>query len=118
MLLKQILIGLIGLFFFLAGVNHYYNEKVLAGYARKRQLFKPKLTVRATGVLLMIAGVGFLFESHRLYAVVALCAFVALATILMHRFWVERDRDTRMLEAGNFAKNLVIITELLYIQWA
>ena len=118
MLLKQILIGLIGLFFVLNGVNHYYNEKILAGYARKRRLFKPRLAVQASGVLLVLGGVAFLFKDSRLYGVVALCGFMILATFLLHRFWVERDRDTKMLEAMHFAKNLVIITELLYIQWA
>ena len=118
MFLKQTLIVLLGLFFILNGINHYYNQRVLEGYARKRKLFMPTLSVRAAGVVLILGGAAFILAETRLYGTLALAGFMVLATALMHRFWEEKDKQVRMLETQNFTKNLVILVELIYIQWA
>ncbi|MDJ0973424.1 MAG: hypothetical protein QNJ98_03125 [Planctomycetota bacterium] len=118
MILKQTLIVLLGLFFILNGINHYYNQRVLEGYARKRKLFMPTLSIRVTGVVLILGGATFIFADTRLYGTLALCGFMVMATALMHRFWEEKDKQVRMLETQHFAKNLVILVELVYIQWA
>ena len=43
---------------------------------------------------------------------------MAVAAVLIHHFWTENERDTRMYEALQFAKNALIFVELLYIQLA
>lgn len=116
-MLKQALILLIGAFFLLNGANHFWNTKVLASYAARQRLPRPALLVRASGVLLMAAGIAFTIPALRLYAVVALCVFLLAATLLIHHFWTLRDRDERLYEALHFSKNALIFVELLYIEF-
>ena len=117
-MLKQVLILLIGAFFVLSGVNHFFNCHVITSYAKRMRLPRAELLVKGSGVLLIGGGVAFVFPGLRLYAVVALAAFVAIAAVLIHHFWTESERDERMYEALQFAKNALIFVELLYIQFA
>ena len=117
-MLKQTLIVLIGAFFVLSGLNHFFNCHVITSYAKRMRLPRAEELVKASGVLLVAGGVAFLFPDVRVYAVVALAGFVALAAVLIHHFWTEKERDTRMYEALQFAKNALIFVELLYIEFA
>ena len=114
-MLKLILILLLSIFFVLNGINHFYNEDMLEEYARKRGLFSPKLSVQAAGVLLIAGGALLMWLPTRQLAVIMLSVFLVTATFTIHRFWVEESKQQKMLEAMNFAKNLAILTELLYI---
>ncbi|MDX1665576.1 MAG: DoxX family protein [Saprospiraceae bacterium] len=115
MLIKTILIALLGVFFILNGINHFYNEKMLEEYAEKRGLFSPQLAVRLAGILLIGGGVALMIEEFRVIGVLSLSFFLLMATFTIHRFWEEKDKYDRMLELMNFAKNLAILTELVYI---
>ncbi len=114
-MLKTILILLLALFFILNGINHFYNDKFLKEYAQRQGLFSPHFAVTAAGVLLLAGGAGLMWHPLRKLAVVLLCIFLLIAAFTIHRFWIERDPKDRMLEAMNFAKNLAILTELIYI---
>ena len=116
-MLKQVLILLIGAFFVLSGLNHFFNNHVITGYAKRMRLPSAELLVKLSGILLIAGGVAFVFPDLRLYAVIALAGFVALAAVLIHHFWDEKG-ETRMYEALQFAKNALIFVELLYIQFA
>lgn len=114
-MLKTLLITLLGLYFILNGLNHLFNTKMLEEYAAKRQLFEPRLAVLLSGVLLIVGGVTLMIEEVRLIGVYALCFFLLMATLMIHRFWAETDKYDRMMEGMNFTKNLAIAVELLYI---
>ena len=114
-MLKLVLIILLGIFFFLNGINHFYNETILEEYARKRGLFSPRLAVKAAGILLLVGAVLLVWPPSRQIAVVMLSVFLVTASFTIHRFWNEETRQQKLLEAMNFAKNLAILTELVYI---
>jgi len=117
-MLKSVLIVLIGVFFLLSGLNHWLNCHLISGYARRMRLPRAELLVRLSGLLLIAGGVAFWFEAPRSYAVIALAAFIAAASVLIHHFWTEREREARMYEGLQFAKNALIFVELLYIEFA
>ena len=106
------------IFFVLNGLNHFYNEKMLEEYARKRHLFSPKLSVIAAGLLLIVGGVTLVIPSLLLIGVISLSAFLIIAAFTIHTFWTETDKQHRLAEAMHFAKNIAILTELLYIGFA
>ena len=114
-MLKLILIILLAIFFILNGINHFYNDKIIEEYAAKRGMFSPKLAVPAAGILLIIGGTFLLFPVLRQVGVIMLSIFLVMATFTIHKFWDEKERQEKMLEAMNFAKNLAILTELIYI---
>jgi uncharacterized membrane protein YphA (DoxX/SURF4 family) len=114
-MLKTILIILLGLFFILNGFNHFYNDKVIEEYAHKKGLFTPTFSVPAAGILLIVGGGLLIWPYSRQIAVILLSIFLVLATFTIHTFWLEKEKQGKMLEAMNFTKNLAILTELLYI---
>jgi uncharacterized membrane protein YphA (DoxX/SURF4 family) len=117
-MIKIILIGLLALFFILNGINHFYNEKIIEEYARRRGLFSPHLSVKLAGILLMFGGIALVIPVLRIAGVISLSVFLLMAAFIIHTFWVETDRREKLTEAMNFAKNLAILTELLYIGFA
>ncbi|MDH3650314.1 MAG: DoxX family membrane protein [Saprospiraceae bacterium] len=117
-MIKTILLILLGLFFVLNGLNHLVNAKVLEEYAEKKGLFSPKIMVLLSGVALIGGGISMVIEPVRIYGILALCAFLIIASFTIHRFWSEKDRTNRLVEGMHFAKNLAILTELVYIGWA
>lgn len=115
---KIILLTLLAVFFILNGLNHFYNEKILEEYARKRHLFSPKLSVIAAGALLIVGGVFLVIPSLLIIGVICLSTFLLVAALTIHTFWVEKEKQERLVEAMHFAKNMAILTELLYIGFA
>ena len=117
-MLKLALIGLIGLFFVLNGLNHLFNTMILEEYAHRQRLPRPRILVQLSGVLLIAGGIGFVIPATRQAAVIGLCVFLALASVLIHHFWTDHDRDTKLYEMLQFSKNLLIMVELVYIGFA
>lgn len=115
MWLKTLLVILLGIFFILNGINHFYNTKMLEEYAHKRGLFSPRISVQLAGFLLIGGGIALMIKQVQIIGVIGLSVFLIMATFTIHRFWEEEDKYDRMLESMNFAKNLAILTELLYI---
>ena len=69
-MLKTILVALLGIFFVLNGINHFYNEKTLEEWAAKRGLFSPKLSVKLAGILLVGGGIALNISALKLFGVI------------------------------------------------
>ena len=117
-MLKLTLVGLIGVFFVLNGINHLFNTKILEEYAHRQRLPEPRRLVQLSGLLLIAGGIAFVIPVTRQAAVIGLSVFLILAMVLIHHFWTDRDRDTRLYEMLHFSKNLLILFELIYIGFA
>ena len=114
-MIKTILLILLGLFFILNGLNHLFNSQVLEEYAHKRGLFSPKVSVLLSGLLLIFGGLTLMTGYFMIAGIVGLSIFLVVAAFTIHQFWNEKDKDMRLLEAMHFAKNMAILTELIYI---
>jgi putative oxidoreductase len=114
-MIKQILLVLLGLFFLLNGVNHFYNTHILKEYADKRSLIAPKLMVILSGLLLIAGGLTLITGYFVIQGIIALCIFLAVASFTLHKFWAVKKREIVMLEAMHFVKNWAILFELVYI---
>jgi uncharacterized membrane protein YphA (DoxX/SURF4 family) len=114
-MIKQILVIMLGVFFLINGINHFYNTDVLKKYCARRGLFSPKLMVHLSGILLLLGGTTLITGFFQIYGMIGLSFFLIAASFTIHKFWVEKERNSRLNESLHFTKNLVIILELIYI---
>ena len=114
-MIKSILVILLGLFFIINGINHFYNSHILKEYALKKRLFEPKIMVFLSGLLLIAGGVSMITGYFIIEGMIGLCIFMTIAAFSIHSFWLIEDREVKMIEFMNFVKNWAIIFELIYL---
>ena len=114
-MIKTILLIVLGLFFLLNGIAHIYSTHTYEEYAHKRGLISPRLMVRLSGVALIFGGLTLMTGYFKLYGIIGLSVFLVIAAFTIHRFWQEPNNEMRLLEGMHFAKNIAILTELIYI---
>lgn len=114
-MLKTILLLLLGLFFLLNGINHLINTHLYKEYAQKRGLISPKFMVRVSSVFLIAGGLSLATGYLLLVGVALLSVFLLIASFWIHQFWKEKTTEMKILEGMHFAKNMAILTELIYI---
>ena len=113
--MKDILLLVLGLFFVLNGLNHLVNTHVYRKYATKRGLIHPTFMVRISAVVLILGGASLVIRQWMEWGLAGLALFLILASVMVHRFWGEQDRDSRLSEGMHLAKNILILTELAYV---
>lgn len=114
-MIKTTLVVLLGLFFIVNAINHFYNSHILKEYAHKKGLIKPEVMVFLSGLLLFAGGISMLTGYFIIEGMIGLCIFMAIASFTIHSFWKEQEREMMMLEFMHFVKNWAIIFELLYL---
>ncbi len=113
--MKDVLLLVLGVFFILNGLNHLINTQVYKKYAAKRGLMHPAFMVRISAIVLILGGTSLVLRQWMVWGLAGLAIFLILASVMVHRFWEEKDRDSRLSEGMHLAKNLLILTELAYI---
>lgn len=114
-MIKTILIILLGVFFIVNGINHFYNSHILREYAHKKGLFEPNIMVFLSGLLLLTGGASMITGFFIIEGMIGLCIFMTIAAFTIHSFWQEKDRELFMMEFMHFVKNWAIILELIYL---
>ncbi|MES2930188.1 MAG: DoxX family protein [Patescibacteria group bacterium] len=104
-----------GAYFLYSGFSHFQNEKMLTGYAKSKGIPSARLAVLFTGLIMILGGLGFLFDMHRMEATVLLIIFLLPTTLMMHAFWKVKDPAHRSNEMIAFGKNAAIIGALLML---
>ncbi len=100
---------LFGGYFAYSGVNHFKNFKMLAGYSQMKGVPLPTIAVPATGLLLLLGGLSFIFDYYTMYGSILLIVFLVPTTFIMHNFWKIEDAQQKMGEQVNFTKNLALL---------
>jgi uncharacterized membrane protein YphA (DoxX/SURF4 family) len=114
-MIKTMLVILLGVFFIVNAINHFYNSHILEEYAHKKGLFKPETMVFLSGLLLLAGGTSMITGFFIIEGMIGLCIFMAIASFTIHSFWTEQEREMKMMEFMNFVKNWAIIFELIYL---
>jgi len=104
---------LLGGYFILSGYKHFVNLNNLAGYAVSKKVPAAKFSVGLSGVLLLLGGLGILFNAYVIWTGWALVLFLVSVTFTMHNFWKETDPMRRLSEQINFQKNLALLGAVL-----
>ncbi len=109
---------LFGGYFLWQGINHFQNHKGLAGYTASKKVPAPSVAIFGTGVLLVLGGLGVLFNMYTLVALILLVIFLVPVTFVMHAFWNETDPQAKSSQQIAFLKNIALLgAALLMMQW-
>ena len=91
-LVARVLFG--GLLAFM-GFNHFTNAEAMAGYAEMKGLPAPTFSVVASGVVLVLGGLGVVLGIAPVLAAGALAAFLLVTAVTMHDFWAVPEDQTQ-----------------------
>jgi len=98
-----------GGFFLYNGINHIKNRKSLAQYAGAKHVPRPDVAVTVSGALLVAGGASLILGYKPKLGTLAIAAFLAGVSPVMHDFWSVEDPDKRTNEMINFTKNLALL---------
>ena len=90
------------------GLNHFMNVDEMAGYAEGKGVPAPRFGVVASGVMLLLGGLGILLGVYPVVAAGMLAVFFILVTPVMHDFWAVPE-DQQQDEMVDFIKNVELL---------
>jgi len=111
-LLGRILVG--GVLAFM-GLNHFQQTDSLAGYAESKGVPAPRLSVLASGLVLVLGGASIVLGALPIVGAALLVVFHVVVTPKMHDFWNADDPEAKQNEMTQFLKNAVITGAALLI---
>jgi uncharacterized membrane protein YphA (DoxX/SURF4 family) len=106
---------LFGGYFLMSAFNHFTHVGMLSGYAQSKGVPAPKLSVIASGLLLLIGGLSVLFGLYPTIGAVALVLFLVPVSFIMHAYWKVQDPQMKMADTINFMKNLALVGAALLL---
>jgi putative oxidoreductase len=106
---------ILGGFFIMSGLNHFFKFGMMKGYAAMKGAPLPGASVAGTGAVLALGGMSLLLGIYPTVGVILLVAFLLAAAFIMHNFWTVQDPQARMADQVNFMKNLALAGALLMI---
>ena len=100
---------LFGGYFVYSGVNHFLNSKMMSGYAGSKGVPAPMLAVIGSGLLIVLGGLGVLFQMYVQWSLALIVLFLIPVTLMMHNFWADKDPMARMNNRIGFLKNMALL---------
>lgn len=88
------------------GFNHFMNTDQMTGYAEFKGLPAPRFGVIASGVLLVLGGLGLVVGAFPVLAAGAIATFLIVSAVVFHDFWTVADPEDQQAEMTNFLKNV------------
>jgi putative oxidoreductase len=101
--------AVLGGYYIYSGLNHFKNRPALVQYAGSKRVPAPQVAVAGTGALLMFGGASILLGLKPRWGALAIIAFLAGVSPMMHDFWRQSDPNQRMAEMVNFTKNMALL---------
>ncbi|WP_418285216.1 DoxX family protein [Halorubrum sp. DTA46] len=88
------------------GLNHFMDLDTMAGYAEFKGLPAPRFSVVASGLLLVLGGLGVVVGAFPVLAAGGLAVFLLVSAVTMHDFWSMEDPEDEQSEMTSFLKNV------------
>lgn len=98
-----------GGFFLYNGIHHFQERKSMAQYAGAKNVPMAEMAVTGSGALLLAGGASILLGLKPKWGTLAIMAFLAGVTPVMHDFWQAEDQNHRQNEMINFMKNVALL---------
>jgi putative oxidoreductase len=89
------------------GLNHLMQTEALTGYAQHKGLPAPKLSVLASGAVLVLGGLSVAAGVLPVVGAIALAGFLLVSALTMHDFWAVPE-DQQQDEMTGFLKNVAL----------
>lgn len=106
---------LFSLIFVASGVAHLTKLEAMTGYAQYKKVPAAKLSVIATGLMLIIGGLYVALGIYADLGALLLAIFLLLSAFKMHDFWNVTDAQAKQSEMTSFMKNLALAGASLII---
>ena len=106
---------LFSLLFISSGVAHLTKLEAMTGYAQYKKVPAAKLSVIATGLMLIIGGLYVALGIYADLGALLLAIFLLLSAFKMHDFWTISDEQAKQSEMTSFMKNLALAGASLII---
>jgi putative oxidoreductase len=97
-----------GGFFLYNGINHLRNRKDMSSYAASKGVPAAELAVTVSAMPLLLGGASLLVGIKPKAGAVAVLAFLAGVSPIMHDFWRNEDPAERNNNMTSFMKNLAL----------
>ncbi len=104
---------IVGAYYLYSASHHFLQLNALTSHTQSLGVPAPKLAVLASGVLLLIGGLGVLTGFQPVIGVIALVLFYLPVTFTMHAFWKVKDPMAKMGQTINFGKNVALMGSAL-----
>ena len=95
--------------------GHFAQSEAMAGYASARGVPAAKLSVLASGALILVGGLMVLLGIWMDLGALLLVLFLLPTAVLMHGFWKETDAQAKQLEMISFQKDVALAGAALVI---
>ncbi len=105
----------LGAYFIFAGVPHFTKAKGLIEYSKYKKVPMPEVGVYLSGIILVLGGLGILFQMNLVWAYGLLAALLVAFAVMIHNFWTVTDEKQKMTDMIMFQKNIAIAAALLML---
>lgn len=105
------------LIFLFSGYGHFAGRKQMAGYAQSKGVPAAEFMVVASGAIAFAGGLSVLLGYQARYGAWLIILFLVPVTLMMHKFWAEKDPMQQIHERVNFFKNLALAGAALLIAY-
>lgn len=106
---------LYGGFFVVGGMMHFMKLKEMTAYTQMKGAPSPQLAVIGTGILIVLAGLGVIFNVYTSLSLLLIAAFLIVITPIMHGFWKVADPNMKMMDMQMFLKNMALLGAALVL---
>src|SRR5258708_7140456 len=106
---------ILGGYFVYNGINHFRNHTDYTAYAAANKVPMPSIAVYGTGVLLLLGGLGVLFNMYSTVSYILLMIFLVPTSIMMHAFWKAPNPAEKAAQKIAFMKNIALVGALLLL---
>lgn len=89
-------------------LDHFRNTEMLSGYADAKGVPAPELGVVASGVMLLLGGLGIAVGAYPVLCAGMLAVFFVVTTPMVHDFWAVPE-DQKNDELTQFQKNVGLL---------
>ena len=104
---------ILGGYFIYNGIKHLKDLNDYSAYAAHNKVPMPKLSVVVTGLLILIGGLGVLFNVYIGVAILLLVIFLVPTSFMMHAYWNAENPADKNSQKIAFLKNMALIGALL-----
>jgi putative oxidoreductase len=105
------------------GLNHFLQTDGMAQYAAHKGLPAPRLSVLASGAVLVLGGLSIVLGVLPLVGGVVVAGFLLVSAVAMHDFWAvpadqQQDEMTQFLKNAALAGGAIAFAALAGQTWA
>ncbi|MBI2611053.1 DoxX family protein [Candidatus Kaiserbacteria bacterium] len=106
---------LYGGFFVVGGMMHFMKLKDMTAYAQMKGAPMPQLSTIVTGIVIVLAGLGVIFDVYATISLLLIATFLVVITPIMHAFWKVDDPNMKMVDMQMFLKNMALLGAALFL---